>query len=57
MARTRGFVAGDPTAWTAISWADKDLEKKRRKKPVEGREKRKVYKTMQKRGEGPQTQI
>ena len=53
MARTRGFVASDPTAWTAIAWADRDAAKKdirpkaeklkRSKIAVEGREKRKVY--------------
>ena len=53
MARTRGFVASDPTAWTAIAWADRDAAKKdirpkaeklkRSKIAVEGCGKRKVY--------------
>lgn len=28
MARKRGFIAADPTAWKAIGWADKELAKK-----------------------------
>ena len=53
MARKRGFVASDPTAWTAIAWADRDAAKKdirpkaeklkRSKIAVEGRENANAY--------------
>ena len=66
MARKRGFIASDPTAWTAIAWADKDAAKKdirpkaerlkRSKIAVEGHEKPKVYTYTKNGGEGPQTQ-
>ena len=49
----RRFINSDPTAWTAIAWADREAAKKdirtkakrlkRARIAVEGREKRKVY--------------
>jgi hypothetical protein len=66
MARKRGFVAADPTAWKAIGWADKELAKKeirpkakklkRSKIAAEGREKRKVYTYIKSGVDAPQRQ-